>query len=362
MRILRRLITIKRFLTIIAAVFAAVLMPAAAHAYNVVDLPETMTFDEALGVFSSADITGATISNYTDRKYIELSREQIDAFYEKMKGMVLTRGINPEPFRGTSLNLTTVDGTKSYYVNSGLELGKYGDSNYVCYKALGEQDMIDLTDIETMYRDAQDKVGGELLYRSSRNDFLVLPTDGWAQTPVKEAAAHNLLPYEFTKKYSENITREDFCKLLGNLICVIGNYAKLDDYLADCGKVYNPNAFADCAGRDPSIFMLDSLGIVSGRDGTNFDPDGAVTREEAAAFLCRTAELFMHIQTYSNMRFTDTASISPWARVYAAWVSEQSIMNGSDGRFMPLDNYTVIQAVASVNRVYKVVERHFGFE
>ena len=361
MCILKEVINIKRIIAIMAAAFAAFLIPMAAHAYNVVDLPETMQFDEAFGIFSSDDITRATISNYADRQYIELSREEIETLYDNLKSMTLTRRIDPVPFRGTALNIFTSEGTKSYYVNSGVELGIYGSGNYISYAAESAEDKIYLTNIETMYLDAPDKLSGEELYRSTRNDFLMLPPDAWAHTSVREAAANNLLPYEFTKKYSNNITREEFCVLLGNLIRVIGNYSSLEEYLSDRGMVYYLNAFADCEGRDSSIFMLNALGIVSGKDETNFDPDGALTREEAAALLCRTAEQFMFIETWSELNFADAGNISPWARVFTAWVSEQSIMNGSDGYFLPQDNYTVLQAIATVNRLYKVVERNLGY-
>ena len=355
------MITIKRIITILAAIAAMLCIPMAVHAYNVVDLPESMPFDEAFGIFSSDDITRATISNYNDRRYVELSREEIETLYNDLKSMTLTRRIDPMPFRGTALNLTTSEGTKSYYVNCGVELGLYGNSNYICYAAQSAEDMLYLTNIETMYQDSPDKIGGDELYRSTRTNFLILPEDTWAHTSVREAAAHNLLPYEFTKKYSSNITREEFCVLLGNMISVIGNYSSLEEYLADRGMVYYLNAFEDCEGRDTSIFMLNALGIVSGKDGANFDPDGAVTREEAAALLCRTAEQFMFIETWGELNYADTNYISPWARIFVEWVSEQSIMNGSDGYFLPMDNYTVLQAVATVNRLYKVVNRNLGY-
>ena len=354
------MITIKRIIAIITAI-AAFLMPMAAYAYNVVDLPETMPFDEALGIFSPDDITRATISNYADRQYIELSREEIEMLYGDLKSITLTRRIDPVPFRGTALNLTTSEGTKSYYVNCGVELGLYGNRNYICYAAQNAEDMLYLTNIETMYQDAAEKVSGDELYRSTRNDFLVLPEDAWAHTPVREAAANNLLPYEFTKKYPDNITREQFCILLSNLICVIGNYPSLDEYLADHGMVYYLNSFTDCEGRDPAIFMLNALGIVSGKEDGIFDPDGAITREQAASLLCRTAEQFMFIETWGDLNYADTNLISPWARVFALWASNQNIMNGNDGYFLPQESYTVLQAIATVNRLYKVIERNLGY-
>ena len=346
----------------IAAAFTMFLIPMAAHAYNVVDLPAAMTFDEAFGIFSADDITKATISNYADRKYIELSREEIQTLYDNLKSMSLTRRTNPMPFRGTALNLTTSSGTKSYYVNSGVELGIYGSGNYICYAAQSDEDKLYLTNIETMYQDAANKLGGEELHRSTRNDFLTLPEDAWAHTAVREAAAKNLLPYEFTKKYHNNITREEFCILLANEISVICNYASLEDYLSERGMVYYMNTFEDCEGRDASIFMLNALGIVSGKDKTHFDPDGAVTREEAAVLLCRMAKQFMYTETHGGPDFADSGNISEWARISTAWVSEQGIMNGNDGYFQPKERYTVLQAISTVSRLYNVIERHLGYK
>ena len=82
--------------------------------------------------------------------------------------------------------------------------------------------------LDSMYRDAEEKVNGEEIHRVTSNDFLKLPSSPWAQPFAREAASKNILPYEFTGNYSENITREQFCILLANLICVKENYSSLD--------------------------------------------------------------------------------------------------------------------------------------
>ncbi len=332
-----------------------------ASAYNVVDLPESMPFDEAMGIFSADDIEKAIISNYDDRRYIELTAEETVSLYNNMKSITLKRQINPMPFRGTALTLYTRDGKKmSYYSTSGVEIGLYGSSNYICYAADGEGAQY-MTNIDTLYQDSEEKIGGDILYRTTANDFLKLPTELWGQTPVKEAAANDLLPYEFTDKYNEYISREDFCKLMAQLICVVGNYASLDGYMEDKDTLYLTNYFADCTERDNSINMLYALGIISGTSDTEFDPGGQITREQAAAVLCRTAEKFMYIQTYGNLNFSDAASVAQWARYYVIWANENSIMNGSEGRFSPQEPYTVLQAITSVNRLYKVLVRNINY-
>ena len=351
------MITIKRVIKTLILTAIALVFGTSVFAYNIVNLPETMTFDEAFGIFSAEDISRATISNYADRRYIDLNRTQINDFYQNMKDIVLYRQINPVPFRGTVLNFYTTDGkAHCYYSKSGVQVGLYGDSNYVCYVARDE-DAAYMTNIDAVYRDNQDKIYAELLYRARGNDFLKLPSETWGITPVKEAAANNLLPYEFTDKYSNNITREQFCKLLANLMCVVGNYASIEDYMEDKGIIYFANYFADCQNRDNSINALHALGIVSGKSDSRFDPDGLLTREEAAAMLCRVAEKYMYIQTYGNLNFTDANSVSPWAKYYVIWANESSIMNGSESKFMPKNNYTVLEAIITVNRLYKVLVR-----
>lgn len=352
------MVIIKKLTAIIMAVI--ILFPSVSFAYNIIDLPGTMPFDEAVGIFSADEITRATISNYSDSKYIELSREEINELYANMRSMSLERRVNPMPFRGTVLKLYTENGAKSFYVNSGVQLGMYGSSNYICYAPYTEADTTYITNIETIYRDAQEKFGGDEFQRYTGTDFLRLPSQVWAHTAIREAAANNLMPYEFTHKYDSNITREEFCKLIANLICVLTNYASLNDYMLDNGIDFSGNSFPDCAGRDNSILMLNAMGIVSGKDNGMFDPDGALSRVEAATLLTRTAERFMYLETGEDLYFVDANYIEPWAKYYVIWVNEQSIMNGSDGYFMPNDPYTVLQALITVNRLYKVMDRNLN--
>ena len=49
-----------------------------AHAYNVVDLPENMTFSDALGVFNADEITRITVSDIAEGKYTDLTKDEIN--------------------------------------------------------------------------------------------------------------------------------------------------------------------------------------------------------------------------------------------------------------------------------------------
>lgn len=327
-----------------------------AHAYNVVDLPENMTLSDAMGIFDGQDITRITVSDVADGKYTDLTRDEILDFYYASKDMTVYRKVNPTPFRGIAINVYTADGVKSYYFNSGIQLGLYGSDNYICYK-LSKEDTEKLLYLDSMYKDAQEKVNGEEIHRDTAYDFLKLPSAPWAQSFAREAASKSLLPYQFTGIYSQNITREQFCVFLANLITVKENYSSLDMYMADKGKAYLKNYFSDCNGVDDSVNMLYALGIVNGKDDTHFDPNGHITREEAATLLCKVAEMYMWIGTETTLNYADTSSISPWARFFVTWANEYGIMTGiSEEEFSPQGAYTVEQATATVVRLYNLLQ------
>ena len=88
-----------------------------AHAYNVVDLPENMTFSDALGVFNADEITRITVSDIAEGKYTDLTKDEINEFYSTIQDMTVYRKINPTPFRGISVNIYTNDGVKSYMLS-----------------------------------------------------------------------------------------------------------------------------------------------------------------------------------------------------------------------------------------------------
>lgn len=344
----------KKLLKFLIPALLTLFASASVSAYDIVNLPETMTMAEALGIFDADDITRATVSEPTDNTYIELTREEIDEFFDTASSMELTRTINATPFRSAAINLYTDAGASSYYLASGVQIGMYGTVTYMCYQA-SDEDAGSLMYLDELLKEAQTRERGESIHVKTDNDFLKMPVDKWAQTTVTDAAAHCLVPYEFVNKYGDNITREEFCMLLGNTIRVAGNYASLEEYMRANGKAYLKNYFSDCG--DASVNMLHSLGIVSGKEDGIFDPDGILTREEAAALVCRTAELFRYIETDPTLIYDDKELISPWARYYVAWVTNNFIMNGTDGSFLPNRAYTVQEAITTVNRMYKVVTR-----
>lgn len=350
----------KKLLIIVSAVFSVLYTCAAAgFAYDVVNLPESMPFSEAIGLFDTSGIVGAAVSMPHENQYVDLAKEDyLDTYYE-FANTTLYRYVTPSPFRGASLAFYTSDGNSHiYYTGAGVIIGKYGENNYVCYRAKGDDETA-LWGITSLYYDNDDKRWGGVPEPKFSNDFLKLPTDAWAAEIVNTAAERSLVPYEFTLKYTDNITREEFCTLLGNFIAVKGNYVDLDAYMHSINHPYILNVFEDCYGTDPAVDILYALGIVNGKTDTLFDPDAYITREEAAKLLCKAAELYMFIDSPAEKNYSDRASISQWAEFFVDWVSGTGIMNGmGDNEFAPQSNYTVQQAIVTMNRLYDYVNSH----
>ncbi len=345
----------KKKMTALALMLLMLFQSVGVSAFNVVDLPLTMTLSEALEIYDADEIVSATVTDIEDGKCISLTSDEIKDFYYSAQGVELTRRINPTPFRGIALNLYTSSGAvKTFNLTSGVQIGTFGKKNYICY-TMSSEDMMDYMYLDSLYHESENKKDTELLPPQTAYDFLKLPQDPWAVESIKEAASRSLLPYELTSNYGAYISREYFCKLLGNFIAVVGGYSSIEEYMAYNNLYYDDGAFADCVGRDKSICILYSLGIVSGKGNAMFEPDACLTREEAAKLVTETASRFRYVETYYKAKYADKKQISKWAEFYINWVTEQGIMSGVDStHFAPKDYYTQQQAIATVTRLYNV--------
>ncbi len=106
------------------------------------------------------------------------------------------------------------------------------------------------------------------------------------------------------------------------------------------------NVFTDVAASEwyaAYIGTAYSYGIVNGRSANTFDPEGTITRQEAAAMVCRAARLCgMNTQMESDAikellsAFSDSESISEWARESMAFCYSVTILDMGDVMAEPL--------------------------
>lgn len=350
------IIIFKRILAIAAVL---VMLPIQAFAYDVVNLPESMTFSEALGIYDADTIESATICDLENDEYRSLEMTEIKDFFYAASDMTVWRKINPTPFRGVCINFTTTDGNLiSYYFDSGIQIGKYGSENNICYMP-ANQDTVKLSYIRSQFLDeTEGKYGNAKNYDRNTVDFLKRPKAEWAKNAVEIAAANSLLPYEFTNKYGQNITREELAVLMANMMVVTGNYKNMEAYMRDAGVSYRSDVFEDCRGRSDAINQLHALGIVNGRTDNKFDPDGQVTRQELAAFMVRVAEKFMYVWSEYKTTAKDASHIGLWAYFPINWNIDNGIMSVDDSNmFYPIGTVTVEQAIATMERLHSLITR-----
>lgn len=97
-----------------------------------------------------------------------------------------------------------------------------------------------------------------------------------------------------------------------------------------------------------AVDYLSNIGIFSGDDKGNFNPNSPVTRAEIATIICRMLGETEDLP--SSTVFTDVP-IGHWANVYVGKAVELGIVSGyGDGRFGPSDNVTYEQALTMIVR------------
>lgn len=166
----------------------------------------------------------------------------------------------------------------------------------------------------------------------------------WAMEDISVAENMGMLD-GFKVPWTNAITRDEFCVLAYNML----NFDLIPDW--EYGKPFSDSQNDKVAG-------LYNLGIINGRGNGIFDPDGKITREEAATILYNMSCL-MGLDT-DNMistlvAYIDDEDISPWAKNNVYNMRKIDVMTGTDTGFMPKDNITVEQAISTLVRLHNIV-------
>lgn len=179
----------------------------------------------------------------------------------------------------------------------------------------------------------------------------------WAKPEIDEAVMLKLIPNDMQNRYTQDINRGAFCKLVLNLL-EIKTGKTVDSLLVDRGKKIDVNIFDDTT--NDAILTAYALGIVSGKGNSKFDPYGSITRQEAAVMLLRSAKILGMKGNNSSMIFADSTDIASWAKDAIAVVSttkdksnQTSIMGDTgDNKFSPNASYTRQQAFITMKRMF----------
>ena len=180
------------------------------------------------------------------------------------------------------------------------------------------------------------------------------PSD-WALAEVTEANRDELVPSDLLASYQNYISRQDFCRLMVCLTTACEERS-IDRLMGKLG-VSRTDSFTDCKNSD--VQAACAMGIVQGRGGGIFDPNGSITRQEAAVMLTRTAKL-LGLDANTSLSFSDTYNVPSWASEGIRYVSGLTdpvsgnrVMGGvGNNRFDPLGRYTREQAILTALRLY----------
>ncbi len=187
-----------------------------------------------------------------------------------------------------------------------------------------------------------DKDGSEIPKQEIWEEATTVPAPSeWAAKDIDYALAVGITENGKDYIYKNNITREEFCELIYNLIVLTS-----DEITAPI-----TDSFTDT--KNDKILMLNGLGIINGKSATEFAPNDYLTREEAATIIVRMVnKVFPMAATEMWFEYDDINEVSEWASDSIQTISNLGFMNGvGNNRFAPKDTYTTEQAIVTLVRV-----------
>ena len=183
----------------------------------------------------------------------------------------------------------------------------------------------------------------------------------WAETEINEAISDGLVPEELQTDYQQDITREEFAQLAVTLCMVKLRYVGSPEQFVEDYRRYfydrngNPAAVISAEFSDATRWgtAAAGLGIVQGRGDGTFDPEGLITRQEAAAMVTRAYQAYSGQPELNIIGGGSAYENAPdWATESIAWLEWWGFMKGDGkGDFMLQSHLTREQAILIFKRL-----------
>ncbi len=285
--------------------------------------------------FSTETSTITWLSNYTDSPYattpklVEITEDKFVVLWNEM------------PFASSPLLFWSVfDGSgkqvspvaKTFGTLSLVEPIVNSEGKIVWYSTDRNTPIFHVFDVDsgsvTLYDSTS---GGEL----SNGTGLLDGVSDWAVTFVQSAYDQNLLDGmdDIMGRYTSDITREEFCRLIMNVYRSNGKTAPSGS-----------NPFTDTNHSD--VISANQLGIVAGKTTSTFAPHDTISRQELAVMVLRTAGLFTEITGLTTATsFSDHNDIADWAKEAVFYAQREVFLVGNDNKIRPHDNLTCQEAI-----------------
>ena len=161
----------------------------------------------------------------------------------------------------------------------------------------------------------------------------------WAEAEVNAAISVGIVPQSLQSNYTQTITRAEFCAI------AVALYENIK------GEIAGRTKFNDTA--DVNVEKAAYIGVVAGVGNGSFSPGSQLTREQAAAMLARLAGVIDKKIPVQAVSFSDSASISSWARESVGQMQVSGIMSGiGNNIFSPAGSYTREQSILTALRLF----------
>lgn len=178
-----------------------------------------------------------------------------------------------------------------------------------------------------------------------------IPND-WALAELTQAINAGLVPstpINLQAGYQDNITRQDFCLLIWEMM---SKHPDIINLLYTKPEV----TFTDVNGQTYAgerIQWVAQLGLINGTTGGKFEPYATLTRAQAAKILALTVQMLGKADTGEQYPFTDRASFPGWDQGWIDFCGVNKVMNGkANNAFDPGKQLTRQEAILTVLRVY----------
>lgn len=271
--------------------------------------------------------------------------------------MKTSDGVDRDPYSGNDLLLAKEGGSVTFVMTPYDPAAYHVSDIKLNGESVGTSDMVDntytISDIRENYRfEAIFAPGADPNAQPPQPTQQPPVMEGpaqpaaWAAPLVNQAIAENLLPAELQGAYDQPITRREFCVLADALYTKVkGGMASVDTSIT----------FTDTA--DPAVLRMASAKVVNGVGEGKFDPDGQLTREQAATMLSRLAAALGKPLADSDPTFDDSGSVASWAKAAVGQMQQSGVMGGTgNNQFSPQLTYTREQSVVTMVRLYGMMK------
>ena len=165
----------------------------------------------------------------------------------------------------------------------------------------------------------------------------------WAIESVQRATELNLVPINLNNSFTQSTTRAEFAAFAVAL------------YETVTGEEITERAsFNDTT--DINVQKMAGLEVVTGVGDGNFNPNGTLTREQAAVMLARLANVIGQPLPTSAPTFADNNNISAWAVDSVGQIQAADVMGGvGDNQFAPSGEYTREQSIITMLRLFEIL-------